>query len=106
MATAMRNVFYLATSVSPLLVLHPGNLGGKSFSIRRDYLVSVRLQLYLCFSAISFTFAARSFFWKRTSQTFTRHRERIVGYVVEYGGWQRPRKGDGGFFWQIGRDES
>lgn len=104
MTTAMRNVFYLATSVSPLLVLHPGNLGGKSFSIRRDYLVSVRLHLLLFF--FSFTFAARSLLWKRTSQTFTRHRERIVGYVVEYGGWQQRRKGDDGFFWQIGCDES
>lgn len=43
MATAMRNVFHLAVSVSPLLVLYPGKLGSKSSSIRRDYLIGVSL---------------------------------------------------------------
>jgi hypothetical protein len=39
-ATVMRNTFYLAVSISPLVVLYPRKL--ESEGIRRDYLISVR----------------------------------------------------------------
>lgn len=54
MANSMRNVFNLALSVSPLLVLHTGKLGAKSDSIRRDYLIGVSRRLYILFIFGSF----------------------------------------------------
>jgi len=39
-AAVMRNTFYLAVSISPLVVLYPKKL--ESDGIRRDYLISVR----------------------------------------------------------------